>query len=261
MPGVDHLNTLLAGGVFAVLLVFIRVGTALMNLPGFGDTSVPAQARLLLAIAFSVTITPLLKDKLPAAPDDPAALILLLGKEIIIGIFIGTMGRLFTAALETAGQLIGNQTGFSVASVFNPQIASTGSLAGSLLSNLAVVLLFVTDLHHMMLRALLGSYDIFPAGALLPAGDFAQVMARAVSSSFMLGVQLSAPFIIVSLVLMVALGLIARMMPQIQIFFISQPVQLALGLLVFAIVLPAMMMVWLARFQGSMISFLAPGAQ
>lgn len=259
MPGVDQLNTLLAGGVFAVLLVFVRVGVAMMNLPGFGDTSVPAQARLFLAIAFSVVITPVLRSRLPAAPDEPALLILLIGGEAIIGLFIGTVARILLTSLETAGQLIGNQTGFSIASVFNPQIASAGSLAGSLLSTMAVLLLFVTDLHHMMLRGLIGSYDVFPAGGVLPIGDFAQVITKVVASSFTIGVQLAAPFIIVALVLMVGLGLIARTMPQIQIFFIAQPVQLALGILVFAVVLPALILFWMSRFQGSMITFLSPG--
>jgi flagellar biosynthetic protein FliR len=124
---------------------------------------------------------------------------------------------------------------------------------------MAVVLLFVTDLHHLMLRGLIGSYELFPAGASMPIGDFAQVMTKVVASSFTIGVQLAAPFIIVALILMVGLGLIARMMPQIQIFFIAQPIQLALGILIFAIVVPAMMLFWMTRFQGSMITYLSPG--
>ncbi|GIL41512.1 flagellar biosynthetic protein FliR [Roseiterribacter gracilis] len=259
MPALDQLNTLLAGGVFAIMLVFTRVGVAMLNLPGFGDTSVPAQARLFLALAFSVAITPILRAKLPAAPDEPALLILLLGSEVIIGLFIGTVGRVILTSLETAGQLIGHQTGFSIASVFNPQIASAGSLAGSLLSTMAVVLLFVTDLHHMLLRGLLGSYDLFPAGGPLPIGDLASVIAKVVAASFTIGVQLSAPFIIVALMLMVGLGLIARMMPQIQIFFVAQPIQLALGIFIFAVVLPAMALFWMTKFQMSMQTFLSPG--
>ncbi len=164
----------------------------------------------------------------------------MIGSEAFIGLFIGTIGRVMLSSLETAGQLIGNQTGFSAASVFNPQIASTGSLAGSLMSNLAVVLLFITDLHHLMLRGLIGSYDLFPRRRPMPIGDLAQVMTNVVASSFTIGVQLAAPFIIVALILMVGLGLISRMMPQVQIFFIAQPIQLALGILILAIVMPAM---------------------
>ncbi|MDB5367230.1 MAG: flagellar biosynthetic protein FliR [Rhodospirillales bacterium] len=259
MAGLDHLNTLLAGGVFAILLVFTRVGAALMNLPGFGDAYLPGQVRLILALAFSVAITPMLKARLPAAPDEPALLILLIATEAVIGIFIGTIGRVMLSSLETAGQLIGLQTGFSSATLFNPQIAATGSLAGSLLSTVAVLLLFVTDLHHMMLRALLGSYDVFPAGGPILFGDLADVIAKTVAASFAIGMQLAAPFVIVTLILMVALGLIARMMPQMQIFFIAQPIQLALGILVFAIVLPAMLLYWMERFQGSLVTFLSPG--
>jgi flagellar biosynthesis protein FliR len=259
MPALDQLNTLLAGGVFAILLVFTRVGVALLNLPGFGDSSVPAQARLFLALAFSVAITPILKAKLPAAPDEPALLILLIGSEAVIGLFIGTIARIMLTSLETAGQLIGNQTGFSAAAVFNPQIAASGSLAGSLLSTMAVLVLFITDLHHMLLRGLLGSYDLFPAGGPLPIGDLASVVTKVAAQSFTIGVQLAAPFIIVALILMVGLGLIARMMPQIQVFFVAQPIQLALGILIFAIVLPAMLLFWMTKFQTSMITFLSPG--
>jgi flagellar biosynthesis protein FliR len=259
MTGVDQLNTLLAGGVFAVLLVFTRVGAALMNLPGFADASLPPQARLLIALAFSVVITPVLQDRLPPAPDDAGTLVLLIGTEAVFGIFVGVIGRVMLSSLETAGQMIGHQTGLSIASVFNPQIAATSSLPGSLLSVIAVLLLFVTDLHHLLLRAIIGSYDLFPAGGAIPIGGFAEIVTRIVAGSFMIGVQLAAPFIMVALILMVSLGLIARMMPQVQIFFVAQPIQLALGISVFMIALPAMLLFWLDRFQAAMVTFLSRG--
>jgi flagellar biosynthetic protein FliR len=161
--------------------------------------------------------------------------------------------------LETAGQLIANQVGLSSASIFNPQIAAAGSLPGSLLSMVAVLLLFVTDLHHMMLRALIGSYDLFPPGAVLPIGDMSQAVLGAVAGSFKLGVQLSAPFIMVVLLLMVGLGLVARLMPQIQVFFIAQPLQLSLGLLILSLAAPPILLIWLDRYQAALIGFLSGG--
>ena len=255
----DGLNALLAGGIFAVLLVFARVGSALLLLPGFGDSYTPARVRLFLALGFSLVIGPALKDRLPALPSEPGQLFVLIGIEIMIGLFLGTVARMLINALEIGGMIIATQIGLSSAVIFNPQLATQASLPGSLLSLAAVLLIFVTDLDHMLIRALLESYDAFPVGPHLPIGDLSDVVTHAVANSFLIGVQISAPFLIVGLLLYMGLGLLSRLMPQIQIFFVSMPLQVGLGLAVFAAVIPAILIFWLDHFESGMTSLLTVG--
>lgn len=255
----DQLNALLTGGVFSLILVFARVGSALMLLPGFGDGYVPGRVRLFLAIGFSMVIAPTLGGKLPGPPANAAGLIVLVGVEAVVGLFLGTVARILVNALEVGGQIVAQQIGLASAALFNPQMATQASLPGNLLSMAAVLLIFITDLDHMLLRALIASYDAFPVGPSLPAGDMSNVIARAVAESFLIGAQIAAPFLVVGLLLFSGLGLLARLMPQVQIFFVAMPLQVAVGLSVFGAIVPLALLFWLERFQSGMTGLLTVG--
>src|SRR5690606_19770419 len=122
-----------------------------------------------------------------------------------------------------------------------------------------LVLIFVTDLHHLLLQALLGSYQFFPAGTVPITQDMAATISLTVSKSFMTAVQIAAPFLIVGLVFYLGLGLLARLMPQMQIFFVAMPVQIAIGIMLFAMMIAAGSLFWLNTFQSDFVNFLQPG--
>jgi flagellar biosynthetic protein FliR len=256
---VESLQTLITDHLFAWLLVFTRVGSALMAMPVFGDQFVPTRVRLLLALVISIVVTPILQDRLPHEPTHVLSLFLLLSSEIIIGIFIGSLQRLMFSALEVAGMLIAMQAGLSNAFVFNPALASQGSLPGSLLAWLALLLIMVTNLHHMLLMAVVHSYDVFPPGEALPVGDFAQMITRLVSDGFTIGIEMAAPFIATGLVFALALGVMSRLAPQMQVFTVFMSVQIAYGLLLFSLTLGAMMMFWMRHFESNLVEFVSPG--
>ncbi|MBI3709260.1 MAG: flagellar biosynthetic protein FliR [Proteobacteria bacterium] len=113
-----------------------------------------------------------------------------------------------------------------------------------------MLLIFVTDTHHLMLRALVDSYQVFRPGAALPIGDFAEATTRVVAESFLLAVKISAPFIVMGLVGFVALGFLQRLMPQVQVFFVATPLQIAFGLLGLALTTAAVMTVFLDGFES-----------
>jgi flagellar biosynthetic protein FliR len=255
----DGLNALLAGGVFSILLVFCRIGAAFMLLPGFGDTNTPARVRLFLAIGFSLVLAPGLHARLPALPGNPTELAVLLGVETMTGLFLGTVARILVNSLETGGMIIAQQIGLSSVLAFNPQLATQTSLPGSLLSLAAVLVIFSTGLDHMLIRALVASYDAFPVGPHLPTGDMSEVIARAVAHSFLIGVEIAAPFLVAGLLLFMALGLLSRLLPQVQIFFISLPLQVGLGLAIFAAVIPAILLFWVQRFDDGVTSLFTTG--
>jgi flagellar biosynthesis protein FliR len=253
---VNELQTLLTTNLFAWLLIFTRVGTAMMSLPGFGEAFVSTRIRLLLSLAVSLVLVPVIGPKLPAMPAQTFMLFALIGAEAFYGAFIGLLARLIVATVETAGMIIAMQISLSNASVFNPAMAAQSSLTSALLGMCALVLLFATDLHHLMLLAVADSYSVFIPGEMPNFGDFASAYGQLLSQSFLVATQLSAPFIILGLVFYLGLGLLARLMPQLQIFFIAIPAQIYLGLLVLGLTLSAVMMMWLQYAQSTLQGFL-----
>lgn len=229
----------LPANVFAALLVFARIGTAMMLLPGFGEVYVPQRFRLLLAFIMSVLLLPILAPILPPLPSNPSKLVIMLGSEIAIGAFIGTLTRFMMAALETAGQVVSFQTGLSNAVMFNPIQANEGSIPSTFYSVLGVVVIFLSNLHYMILRGLVDSYAVFPPGHLPPVGDLSKTVAQAAAGSFQLAIEMAAPFVALGLAFFVGMGLVARLVPQIQIMFVAMPLQIMGGLLLFALIIAA----------------------
>lgn len=238
-----------AADLFAIFLVFVRVGSAIAVLPGFSAAYVAVRVRLALALALALLLAPVLSTSLPAMPGSPLALALLIASEALIGAFLGLIPRIAVAALHAAGTFaafFGSLTSAIVQDAIADQQSST--LAGFLLTA-GMVLVFVTDLHHLMLRALAESYVVFPAGGVLASGALSDTLARSVAASFTLGLQLSTPFLLVSIASNVALGLLGRLMPQLPVLFFGLPAQLSLHIWVLMLAFSGVMMMFLNRFS------------
>lgn len=249
------LEQILSAQIFGLFLVFARVGSAFIVLPGFGEAYVTPRIRLLLAGAISFAMAPAVADRLPGLPAEPLQLLLLLGEEIAIGLFLGMTTRLMLAALQTAGMIIGLQTSLANSFAFDPAFQQQGAVTGAWLAMIGLVLIFVTDLHHLMLRAIADSYVVFRPGEMPAMGDVAESATRLVSASFRIGVQMSAPFLAFGFIFFMALGLLARLMPQVQIFFIAMPLQIILGLVILAATLTVGMTVFLDSFEATLVDF------
>ncbi|AWK84821.1 flagellar biosynthetic protein FliR [Azospirillum thermophilum] len=254
----NALSQLVGDQLFVWLLVFARVGTAFSVMPTIGDAFVSARTRLLFSLAVSVVVAPVLRPQIPPVPTDLFRLLVLLVGEMGVGIFLGTVARLLMGALEVAGTIISLQAGLANAQIFNPAMATQGSLPGALMGWLGLLLLFITDLHHLLIMAVIDSYATFAPGGAIAVDDMANVVSQLVSKSFLLGVQMSAPFLITGLLFALALGLLNKLAPQIQVFFLFTSVQVALGLFMFALTLAAMMMFWLSHFESTFVDFLKP---
>ena len=252
----NTLEQLVSAEIFAPFLVFMRVGSAFVLLPGFGEAYVAMRYRLLLAAAISFAIAPVVEGGLPSLPPTPAELTMLLLTEIGIGLFLGMSARLVLAALQVAGSIIAMQVGLSSVLVFDPSSQQQGAITAAWLSGVAMTLMFVTDSHPLMLRALADSYGVFHAGDIPPVGDFSDAAARLVADCFTLGVKLSAPFLVFGLVFFLALGLIQRLMPQVQVFFVTQPLQIMSGFIILAVTLSVGMGVFLDNFEVALGRFI-----
>ena len=230
--------------LWAIGLVFARLGAMLMVAPGIGDVSVPPRVRLLLALLISGIITPLVASKLPSIPDGTAQLYLFIGIEILIGLAIGAILRIMFAALSSAGSIAGMQTGLSFAMTMDPTQGSQGAIFSSFLSVIGVTLLMQTNLHHWFIVGIIKSYSVFGVGD-LRMGSTMDWMLTSFTSSFNLAVQMMVPLVLYGIIYNIALGIINRAAPAIQVFFIAQPVQVFIGMFMFMLSLGAGMLVWL----------------
>ncbi len=255
----EYLQTLINTQLFAFLVIFMRFGLAVMIMPGIGDSFVTSPVRLFFTLALCLVLTPPLAALMPAPPAQAPLLVALLVSEALIGMFIGSVLRILVSALDTAGSIVSMQVGFASAMLFNPVSASQGSLIGSLYSMLGVTLLMVMNMHHYMIATIVDSYHIMPVGAQLPdMGSLAEVIAGVVSVAFRLGAQIALPFLVVGLIMQIGIGVLARLMPQIQIFFLALPGQIAIGLLMISMVLSASMLFWANTYEATVAQALAP---
>jgi flagellar biosynthetic protein FliR len=249
------LEQLLPAQVFGFFLVFARIGSAFSVLPGFSEAFIAMRFRLLLAGMTSLVVAPVVAPSLPPATDSPIGLLVLVGGEVIIGLFLGLTARLALAAIQTAGMIIGLQTSLANAFAYDPTTAQQNAVVGAWLSTVALVLIFVTDLHHLMLRGLVESYGVFRPAEPPPIGDLTSLIVRLVSSSFLLGIQIAAPFMAFGFIFFLALGLIARLMPQVQIFFVAMPLQIVIGFIALGATVGVGMVMFLSRFESVLSTF------
>lgn len=248
------LNQLLTLDAFSYLLVFSRIGTTVSVLPGLGEAYVPVRVRLLIALLLTAVTVPVLAEKLPSIPTSGIGMFLLILGEVVIGLFVGMVARVLISSLATAGTVIAFLTGFANALLFNPALQDQGSLTAVFLTLLGTMMLFVTDAHHYMIMGIVESYSIFVPGAGVPIEDFAEAMSRYVAGSFQVGMQIAAPFMVVAIMFYVSLGLLARLMPQFQVFFVGLPLQILLGTLVLSATLSSSMFFFLEYFEGGYLN-------
>lgn len=246
---VIDLQQQLGGQVYGFMIVFTRLAAGLSMFPGIGEAFVPQRVRMLFALAFTFLLTPVLAPHIPPMSAQVGELVLLMFHETLVGLFFGLVIRLLIDILETAGSIIALETGLSNAMIMNPSMAGQSALTSAFLGVAGIALIFLTGLDHLLLRALVDTYQVFPPGSHLPFGDMAVSYVEIMARAFTVGVQLAAPFIVIGLLLHVALGIMQRMMPQIQLFLIILPAQIWGGFFVFFVTLGVVLSVWLHVFD------------
>ena len=241
---------------FIFMLIFARVGTMLMVLPAFGERGVTSRQRLALALVLTLVLYPLISGELETLPEGIFQAMRLVAIEIGTGLFIGASVRLVMSALQVAGTVIAMQTGLGFAQNVDPAQGVQSALFASFMSLTAITLIFVMDLHHLLLAAIVDSYTIFKPGALVPVGDFAKMALSTVSASFVVAVQMSAPFLVFGLVFYMGVGVLSRLMPQAQIFFVALPVNILAGFVLFMFLMTAIMGWFLGHFESALAPYL-----
>jgi flagellar biosynthesis protein FliR len=225
------------------LLIFIRVNGVLFAAPFFGDRIVPIQVKIGLSLLIALILTPTLSgsgqaEYFSSTMPEPFVLFYMASTELLVGLIIGFCTRLFFEGVQLAGQLIGYQMGFSMSNVLDPMSGAQVSIVGQLELFLALFIFLSINAHHILIRAMVTSFQLIPPLKFQPQVILVgRVMALA-GNIFILSIQIGAPVIAVTIFVNVFLGLMARTMPQMNIFMVAMPLSIALGLFVLAVSMP-----------------------
>ena len=243
----------------AYMLVFARVGAMLMLLPGLGELMISTRFRLTTALILAAIMLPLHRAAYHVDLHALGPVLVLLAEELIIGALLGMTSRLTVASLQITGSVVAQQLGLGFVTAVDPTQGEQGVLIGNFLTILGITLLFVTNLHYLVIAALDDSYSLFNPGEIPITGDMAALITRTLAGAFKIGIQISAPFLVFGLLFNLGLGLLSRLMPQMQVFFVGMPLSILAGFLILFLVLAAMMGTYLNSVE-SVLRELAPHA-
>jgi flagellar biosynthetic protein FliR len=231
-------------------LVLGRMAGIFSAIPLFGGKSVPARIKVATVFAMTLVFFPVVRTKIPELPADSLSLGLLMVREALVGLSLGLLSQVIFSAVEFCGQIIGTQMGFTISTLFDPAMGTQVSNM-SVLQNLFATLLFmVLGMHHVFIRTIVESYAVVPVGAWHMSGELVRFVIATTSGVFILAIKLAAPVMASILAATMALGVMARAFPQMNVFMISFPLSIGLGFLVLGITLQVFMRTLGTAFNG-----------
>lgn len=238
------------------MLMMARIGTLVMLLPALGEQVIPVRMRLGMAVLLILIFFPFARPYYPQALPGLVEAVQLLVTEFAIGMVIGITGRLLLSSLQVAGSVMAQQLGLGFVMQIDPTQGQQGAILGNFLVLTGIALMFATDLHHLSIRALGDSYLIFPPGDFPETGDAAFYAVKVAAGAFAVGIQIAAPLLLFGFVFNVGLGVLARLMPQMQVFFIAVPATMMLGYALLAISFVTLMSVFADHVRAGIVELL-----
>ncbi len=235
----------LPGWAFAFVLVLSRTGAVVMLMPGLGESEPPAVVRAGLAVVITLLLLPGVAPLVPGVPEAGTSGAGMVAAELLVGVMLGWLARLPALALGMAGTVISYMLGLSSVMQTDPALGGQSAALGRLFGLVAPVLVLSTGLYALPLQALSGSYGLFPPGTLLPAVPLADSVTAAVGASFGLAMRLAAPFLLAGLLWQAALGVLARLAPQLQIYSAVTAGQILGGLALLGLLSSRILEAWL----------------
>ncbi len=218
------------------LLILLRVSALLIVAPIFGHRLFLARAKVGLAVMVSMVVFPLVDGF--DVPEGFFPYAVMMAGEVILGLVLGYVVLLLFIGIQFAGQLAGLQMGFGIVNVIDPQSHDQISIIGQFLNILAILMVLTLDGHHIILNGLLGSFEAVPLGGVVLQASIAHKLIALSSEVFVIAIKISAPILVALFLISTAMGVLARTVPQMNVFIVGFPVQLAVGLSVLVATLP-----------------------
>ncbi len=220
------------------LLVLLRVGALMVVAPIFGHRHWLARAKVGLALMVAVVLFPMVADQPLDLPTGIFPYAFLMVREVLMGVVLGFTVLLLFVAIQFAGQLAGLQMGFGIVNVIDPQSSNQVSIIGQFLNILAILLLLTLDGHHMILSGLVTSFETIPLGGVSFQDGLMFKLMDLTAQVFIIAVKISAPILMALFLVTAAMGVLARTVPQMNVFLIGFPLQIGVGLAALVIALP-----------------------
>ena len=230
-----------SGQIELFFLVLLRVSTIVVMIPILGDRTTPVRVKGGLAIFITLLVLPSVDPA--AGADDLFALGLRMGGEVLIGIILGFACRLAFTGIQMAGQLVGFQIGFSIVNIIDPLTSEQVSIVAELQYLFAGLLFLGVNGHHMLIQAVSESYSVLPVLGFHMTGELAQSLVDLSRNMFVIAVKISAPIVVALLFANIGLGLIARTVPQMNVFIVGFPLQIAIGLIGIGLTIPVFLQI------------------
>lgn len=214
------------------LICLVRITAIIGSMPVFNGRQAPVRMRVGLAFVLAIVIFPVAKSHISLESSTPLILGLLVVKETMFGIMLGFIARLILIAIQFGGTVAGYKMGFAAANILDPQSHQQIPLMGRFLQVIAILVFLSIDGHHIFLKALVKSYQILPPGTLDFSGQAIPYLMELTGDMFSLGLQLTAPLLIMLILSHFVLGIMSRLMPQLNVLMLSFPINIGLGFLV-----------------------------
>jgi len=242
-------GNLILDHAFCLVLLLARIGATMALLPGLGESTIPAVVKAGMVLTLTILLLPVIEPLLPPLPDSEVAFGLMVLAELANGIWFGWLARILTTSLPLAGQFIADFAGQSNVLQPSPDLGAQTTAISRLYDVAVPALLLSTGLYTMQISAIAGFYHLIPPGSFAWASDSAAMTVTVAAESFNLALRLAAPFILAAIAWHVAIGMIARLVPRLQIFFVALPGQIGLGLLLLAAVSVPLVGAWMAAMR------------
>ena len=249
----NSLSDLTTQVVVSYFLIFCRIGEAYMTMPSLGEAYISTRIRLIAAIITSIVIVPVVDNAFKGVHENVMIMTLRIFNEVLIGVIMGFLVKVLMATIGLCGIMISSQSGLSSAMMFDPNTDSQGVVEGNFLSAVVVVLIFVTDMHHHLLYGIVHSYKVFPLLHTINYEHLANDISHLIGQSFIMAFKMASPHIVVGIILMFSAGILSRLMPNIQIFFLLMPIQILVSFTLMTLTLGSIIM-WYFEFLSENIN-------
>lgn len=246
---------------WSFLLIFVRISTFLVTAPIFSGRQIPNPYKVGLSVLLSFLCVGMVQD-VPIETWSNGTLVLMILKEFLVGLVLGMVASFMFYAVQMAGSLMDFLIGFSMASLYDPSFGTNTQLTGRFKNILAFLVLFSIDGHHLLIQGILTSFDWISLGASIPSwmdGRLSTFLLECVSKMFMIGFMMAAPIVGTLFLVDVALGIVSRTVPQMNMFAIFPPLKILIHFTVYIFVLPSFFYLLNLLFEsmfGSMYSIL-----
>ncbi|MDX1923961.1 MAG: flagellar biosynthetic protein FliR [Rickettsiaceae bacterium] len=212
--------------IFSFFIILARISALFTLMPALSDERISLKIRAMASVMMSLSAIPFLGEYLPKYTTSSSLICYYIISEILVGLMISLSVRIIFSSIPILGNIVSLQSGLSAATIYDPAQKEQIALFGSFVVTIALVMIFASDTHILFIKGFLESYDKFRPGEIIDISDFSNHIAISVSKSFLLAFKIGSPFIVVGTSMLVASGVLSRLMPTFQVFFVITPVQI-----------------------------------